>query len=90
MMTAPSLTARAACSRRSRLAARVQLTTDGFPPYGDAVEEAWHGTGVDFAQLVRLDQAERPGEAKYRPPRIQAAIPIPIMGNQEIELISPV
>jgi len=52
------------------------------------VEEAWHGKGVDFAQLVKLYQAERAGEARYSPPRIQAAIPVPIMGDPKIEFIS--
>lgn len=72
----------------ARLASRVQLTTDGFPSYRDAVDEAWHGTGVDFAQLVKLYEGERAGEARYSPPKIKAAIPIPIMGNPKIELIS--
>ncbi len=37
----------------SRLANRVQLTTDGHYAYLDAVESAF-GAGVDFAQLVKL------------------------------------
>lgn len=36
----------------SRLACRVQLTTDGFKPYVEAVESAF-GCEVDFAQLVK-------------------------------------
>ncbi len=73
---------------QARLASRVQLTTDGFAPYRDAVDEAWHGTGVDFAQLVKVYEGERAGEARYSPPKIKAAIPIPIMGNPKIEFIS--
>ena len=38
---------------RSRLANRVQLTTDGHRAYLNAVEEAF-GDEVDYAQLVRL------------------------------------
>lgn len=38
---------------RSRLANRVQLTTDGHRPYLDALEEAF-GNDVDYAQLVKL------------------------------------
>jgi len=38
---------------RSRLANRVQLTTDGHRAYLDAVEEAF-GADVDYAQLVKL------------------------------------
>ncbi len=37
----------------SRLASRVQLTTDGHNPYLDAVEGAF-GADVDFAQLIKL------------------------------------
>lgn len=73
---------------QGRLARRVQLTTDGFSPYRDAVEEAWHGTGIDYAQLVKVYEGERVGEARYSPPKIKAAIPIPIMGNPKIEFIS--
>jgi IS1 family transposase len=73
---------------QTRLVSRVQLTTDGFPPYRDAVEKAWHGTGVDFAQLVKLYEGERAGEARYSPPKIKAAIPIPIMGDPKVGFIS--
>jgi hypothetical protein len=37
----------------SRLAGRVQLTTDGFRPYRDAVEDAF-GANVDYAMLVKV------------------------------------
>jgi len=37
----------------SRLANQVQLTTDGFRPYLDAVENAFEGR-IDFAQLVKI------------------------------------
>lgn len=70
-----------------RLARRVQLTTDGFRPYLVAVEEAF-GANVDYAQLVKLYQADRPDEARYSPPRIKQAIPVPIIGNPYMGLIS--
>ena len=48
---------------RSRLAGRVQLTTDGHVPYIEAVEDAF-GSDVDFAQLVKVfdekPEAEQP------------------------------
>ena len=52
----------------SRLADRVQLTTDGHAPYLEAVEGAF-GCGVDFAQLVKLygePKIDSP-ERKYSP-----------------------
>ena len=38
---------------KGRLADRVQLTTDGFKPYLNAVEDAF-GLDIDYAQLVKL------------------------------------
>jgi len=53
----------------SRLSNRVQLTTDGLKAYLEAVEDAFGGSvGVDYAQLVKIYGAERPGEARYSPP----------------------
>ena len=37
----------------SRLSHRVQLTTDGYRPYLDAVEAAF-GVGIDYATLIKL------------------------------------
>jgi len=52
----------------SRLANRVQLTTDGLKAYLDAVEDAFGGSvGVDYAQLIKIYGADRPGEARYSP-----------------------
>jgi len=70
-----------------RVAGRVQLTTDGFMPYPAAVERAF-GKNVDYSQLVKVYSAEASGEARYSPPRIIEAIPTPISGNPDPELIS--
>jgi len=53
----------------SRLANRVQLTTDGHAPYLEAVEGAF-GADVDFAQLIKLygaAPATTTQEARYSP-----------------------
>lgn len=50
----------------SRLANRVQLTTDGHRAYLEAVEQAFGGD-VDYAMLQKLYGAERNGEARYSP-----------------------
>lgn len=70
-----------------RIAGRVQLTTDGFRPYLTAVDESF-GSRVDYAQLVKIYQADRPDEARYSPPRIKEAVPVPIIGNPDPTLIS--
>lgn len=54
---------------RTRLANRVQLTTDGHHAYVEAVEESF-GADVDFAQLVKLygvTDKGRGAEVRYSP-----------------------
>ena len=50
----------------SRLANRIQLTTDGHKPYLEAVESSF-GNQIDYAMLVKLYGADRPDEARYSP-----------------------
>src|SRR4030042_411166 len=50
----------------SRLATRVQLTTDGHKAYLEAVEGAF-GMDVDFAQLVKLYGEAPEGARRYSP-----------------------
>ena len=52
---------------RSRLANRVQLTTDGHKAYLEAVEGAFGGD-VDYAQLIKLYGDAPQKEARYSPP----------------------
>ena len=51
---------------RSRLANRVQLTTDGLKAYLEAVEGAF-GDYVDFAKLVKLYGDAPESEKRYSP-----------------------
>jgi IS1 family transposase len=50
----------------SRLASRVQLTSDGYKPYLAAVDAAFAGN-VDYAMLVKIYGADRAEEARYSP-----------------------
>lgn len=50
----------------SRLANRVQLTTDGHKAYLNAVEEAF-GADVDYSQLIKLYGATPENETRYSP-----------------------
>jgi IS1 family transposase len=53
----------------SRLANRVQLTTDGHKVYLDAVEQAFGGAvGVDYAMLIKIYGPEYAGAGRYSPP----------------------
>jgi IS1 family transposase len=50
----------------SRLAKRVQLTTDGHKAYLTAVEEAF-GADVDYSQLIKLYGSAGENETRYSP-----------------------
>ncbi len=71
----------------TRLANRVQLTTDGFTPYPKAVEDAF-GSNIDYAQLVKEYEAERAGEARYSPPRIKSVTIVPVVGSPNMGYVS--
>ncbi|MBU2536041.1 MAG: IS1 family transposase [Chloroflexota bacterium] len=51
---------------KSRLANRVQITTDGHRVYLNAVEDAF-GSEVDYAMLVKLYGVEPESETRYSP-----------------------
>jgi IS1 family transposase len=71
----------------SRLSRKVQLTTDGHKAYLDAVDDAFGGD-IDYAMLVKLYGAERPGEARYSPANIIGIRKEEICGAPEPRLIS--
>ncbi len=70
-----------------RLANRVQLTTDGFRPYKDAVEDAF-GANVDYAMLVKVYADSGKADTRYSPGEIVDVRTIPITGNPDPNLIS--
>ena len=74
---------------RSRLANRVQLTTDGHRAYLEAVEGAFGGD-VDYAQLVKVygkaDGVE--AQRRYSPAMCIGINTIPISGDPKRESIS--
>jgi IS1 family transposase len=72
----------------SRLASRVQLTTDGHRVYLDAVDLAF-GTEIDYAMLVKLYGNEPQGkETRYSPAQCIGAIATPIIGKPDKRHIS--
>ncbi len=66
----------------SRLANKVQLTTDGHRPYLEAVESAFGGN-IDFAQLVKLYGIShgKKDETRYSPAEVIAAKKVVVTGN---------
>jgi 3-methyladenine DNA glycosylase/8-oxoguanine DNA glycosylase len=71
----------------SRLANRVQLTSDGHRAYLEAVEGAF-GADVDYAQLVKLYGESPEAEKRYSPPVCIGAHKNPIGGNPDPKYIS--
>lgn len=61
---------------QDRLATRVQLTTDGFPPYPEAVDIAFGGK-VDYAQLIKVTDDKNASQSK-----------MPRIGNPDPKFIS--
>lgn len=67
----------------SRLATRVQLTTDGLKAYLNAVEGAF-GADVDFAQLVKLyGSTSESAKGRYSPAECTGARKTPIEGKPD-------
>lgn len=73
----------------TRLAGRVQLTSDGHRAYLEAVEGAF-GADIDFAQLVKLyGEAPGAGDARrYSPAECVGSRKTPVTGNPDPKHIS--
>ncbi|MEJ0094969.1 MAG: IS1 family transposase [Methylocella sp.] len=73
---------------RSRLANRVQLTSDGHKAYLEAVEGAF-GADVDYAQLVKIYGASpESAKGRYSPAECTGARKERIEGNPDFEHVS--
>lgn len=73
----------------SRLANRVQLTTDGHRAYLVAVEGAFGWNGVDYAMLVKLyGEAPEGPQRRYSPAKLISAEKTWIMGNPDEDHVS--
>jgi IS1 family transposase len=71
----------------SRIVTRPQLTTDGFRPYVNAVDDTF-GTSVDYAMLVKTYSGDDTNRERYSPSEIVDARPVPVMGNPKPQFIS--
>jgi IS1 family transposase len=74
---------------KSRLANRLQLTTDGYHAYLQAVEDAF-GIDIDYAQLIKIygDSPTSKGWSRYSPAQIVTAAPKRIQGAPDPAHIS--
>jgi IS1 family transposase len=75
------------CDLESRLANRVQLTTDGLKVYLTAVKEIF-GADIDYAMLVKVYGSDVEAEKRYSPPVCLAAERTPVMGRPDPRHIS--
>jgi len=66
---------------------RIQVTSDGFAPYVEAVEVAF-GCDVDYAMAIKEYDGEDAGRGRYSPPRVKRVEKIPMVGNPRMEAIS--
>jgi len=71
----------------SRLANRIQLTTDGNRVYLDAIENAYGG-GVDYAMLQKIYGPDPEGEKRYSPAACIGAEKIVISGKPDVKHVS--
>jgi IS1 family transposase len=75
----------------SRLANRVQLSTDGHNAYLSAVESAFGWNGIDYAMLVKLYGESPDGDKnrrKYSPGRLISTEKHWVMGEPDMEKVS--
>jgi hypothetical protein len=76
---------------RDRVHGRIQLTTDGFRPYINAVDDAF-GMDVDYAQLIKIYGQPQASAANarnwYEPVRVMGAIPMAVMGMPRPSAVS--
>jgi len=70
----------------SRLNNRIQLASDGFAPYFEAVELTF-GSEVDYGQIVKsyqTDEGKYTPERKYSPPRFVSVSKYAVTGNPDL------
>ena len=71
----------------SRLANRVQITSDGHRPYLEAVDKAF-GSDVDFAQLIKIYGETVEGQKRYSPAECIGAKKSKVVGNPDLCCVS--
>jgi IS1 family transposase len=71
----------------SRLANRVQLSSDALAAYVDATEQAF-GCEVDYGQVVKIYDAEPIGPGRYSPPEVVRSEKKVVAGGPDLAHIS--
>lgn len=72
---------------KNRVAGRIQLTSDAFKPYINAVEDNF-GADIDYAQLLKVYGSNlEPGRERYSPARIVSTATVAFRGDPVTDLI---
>lgn len=71
----------------SRMADRIQLTSDGYKLYVNAVEAAF-GADVDYAMLVKIYGDNVEGQKRYSPAQCTGAVKQEMVGKPDVRHIS--
>jgi IS1 family transposase len=71
----------------SRMANKVQISTDGFHGYGKAIDAAF-GNDVDYAQIVKIYGSMAFGERKFSTSGVLESWKVPMTGTPNHDLIS--
>jgi IS1 family transposase len=71
----------------SRMANRIQLTSDGYKLYVNAVESAF-GADVDYAMLVKIYGDNVEGQKRYSPAQCTGAVKQEMVGKPDVKYIS--
>jgi hypothetical protein len=72
---------------KSRLANRVQLTSDGHKAYLEAIEGAF-GSDIDYAMLVKIYGQSSESEKRYSPAECIGAVKHRVEGNPDPKHVS--
>jgi IS1 family transposase len=76
-----------AADLKSRLRNRVQITTDGFGAYPEAIDRAF-GTDVDYAMLIKQYGADTNEERRFSPPVVVSERVVVVQGAPDPSKIS--
>jgi IS1 family transposase len=71
----------------SRLANRIQLSTDGLSHYITAVQDSF-GIDVDYGTIVKFYEAEPIGPGRYSPPKVTKVEKSYVIGNPSLDRTS--
>ncbi len=73
---------------KSRMATRIQISTDGLPAYVQAVEAAF-GADVDYAQIIKIyGHEDAEPNRRYSQPEVISSEKVYISGRPDMDLVS--